>query len=175
MSNHGHTVYYYCKQCLHAYKTQELLDDHATGCCHAQRIKFRDDPRCRITNMQTQLPPSFVIYADTESILKPVEKDVDTTQDVEVGGESSSHVFKEHIPFSLTYHVVSSVDSNCSRPLVIYRGDFYVICSRKLSSCLTCEYIATPKPMLLTATELRSFNNATTCHICTKPLGDDKV
>ena len=37
------------------------------------------------------------------------------------------------------------------------------------------EYIAPPKPMLLTATEFRSFNNATTCHICTKPLGDDKV
>ena len=37
------------------------------------------------------------------------------------------------------------------------------------------EYIATPKPMLLTVTELRSFNNTTTCHICTKPLGDDKV
>ena len=29
--------------------------------------------------------------------------------------------------------------------------------------------------MLLTATELRSFNNDTTCHICTKPPGDDKV
>ena len=29
--------------------------------------------------------------------------------------------------------------------------------------------------MLLTGTELRSFNNATSCHICTKPLGDDKV
>ena len=37
------------------------------------------------------------------------------------------------------------------------------------------KYIATPKPRLLTATELQSFNNATTCHICTKPLGDDKV
>ena len=37
------------------------------------------------------------------------------------------------------------------------------------------EYIAAPKPMLLTATKLRSFNNATTCHVCTKPLGDDKV
>ena len=36
------------------------------------------------------------------------------------------------------------------------------------------EYIAT-QPMLLTATELRSFNNATTCHICIKPLADDKV
>ena len=37
------------------------------------------------------------------------------------------------------------------------------------------EYVATPNAMLLTVTELRSFNNATTCHICTKPLGDDKV
>ena len=37
------------------------------------------------------------------------------------------------------------------------------------------DYIATQKPMPLPATELRSFNNATTCHICTKPLGDDKV
>ena len=37
------------------------------------------------------------------------------------------------------------------------------------------EYIATPKPMLLTATESRSFDNTTICHICTKPLEDDKV
>ena len=37
------------------------------------------------------------------------------------------------------------------------------------------EYIAAPKPMLLTATESRSFVNTTSCHICTKPLGDDKV
>ena len=37
------------------------------------------------------------------------------------------------------------------------------------------EYIATPKPMLFTSTELGSFNNATASHICTKPLGDGKV
>ena len=37
------------------------------------------------------------------------------------------------------------------------------------------EYISTPNPMLLAATELQSFNTATTCHICTKPFGDDKV
>ena len=29
--------------------------------------------------------------------------------------------------------------------------------------------------MLLTATESQSFTNATICHICTKPLGGDKV
>ena len=55
MSNHGYTVYC-CKQCLHAYSTQELLDTHATDCCHAQRTKFPDDSRCRFTNIQKQLP-----------------------------------------------------------------------------------------------------------------------
>ena len=43
-----------------------------------------------------------LVYADFESILKPVDADVDTTQGVEVGGESSSHVFQEHIPCSFT-------------------------------------------------------------------------
>ena len=37
------------------------------------------------------------------------------------------------------------------------------------------KYIATPKPMLLTATESQSFTTTTTCHICTKPREDDKV
>ena len=35
------------------------------------------------------------------------------------------------------------------------------------------EYIAIPKPMLLTATELRSFNNVTTCHICLEMITCD--
>ena len=37
------------------------------------------------------------------------------------------------------------------------------------------EYIASPKPMLLTATELRAFTSTATCHLCTKTLGTDKV
>ena len=78
MSIHSHGVYC-CKQSLHAYKTQELLDVHATDCCRAQRTKFLDDPRCR-----------FIIQK---------------------------------------------------------------------------QYIASPEPMLLTATELLSFNNATTFHM----------
>ena len=82
VSNHGHTVYC-CKQCIHAYSTQELLDAHATDCCQAQRTKFPNDPRCRFTNIQKQLPAPFVVYADFESILKPVDKYVDTTQGVE--------------------------------------------------------------------------------------------
>ena len=60
----------------------------------------------------SQLLAPFVVYAD--SILKPVDKDVDTTQGVEVGGESSFHVFQEHLPCSFAYNVVSRVDPNFS-------------------------------------------------------------
>ena len=170
---------YCCKQCLHAYKTQELLDAHVTDCCHAQRTTFPDDPRCRFTNIQKQLPAHFVVYADFESILKPVDKDVDTTEGVEVCGESSSHVFQVHILCSFAYKVVSSVDPNFSRPLVMYRGENaaekFVRDLQQEGRQLFDEYIATPKSMLLIATELQSFNSGTTYHICTKPLGDNKV
>ena len=178
MSNHSHDVYC-CKQCLHAYTTRELLDAHATDCCHAQRTKFPDDASCRFTNIQKQLPAPFVVYADFESILKPADKDIDTTQGVAVGLESSSNVFQEQIPCRFAYKVVSSVDPNFLRPLVMYRGENaaekLVRDLQQEAKQLFDEYIATPKPMLLTAKELRSFNNATTCHIGTNPLGDDKV
>ena len=177
ISNNEHVVCC-CKQGLHAYSTQELLDAHATECRHGQRTKFPDDPRCRFTYIQKQLPAPFVVYADFDSILKPVDKDVDTLQGVEVDVESLSHVFQEHIPCSFAYKVVSSVDPNFSRPLVMYGGENdtekFIRDLQQEAKQLFDEYIATPKPMLLTATELRSVN-ATPCHICTKPLVDDKV
>ena len=64
-------------------------------------------------------------------------------------------------------------------PLVMYRGeDADEMFARKLqleAKQLFDEYIAIPRPMLLTATESQSFTDTTICHICTKPLGGDKV
>ena len=73
-------------------------------------------PRGRFTNIQKQLPAPFVVYADFESIIKPVNEDADVTQGVDT--ESSSHIFQEHIPCSLVYKIVSSVNPDFSRPLV---------------------------------------------------------
>ena len=66
---------------------------------------------------------TFCSICRLESILEPVDKDLDTTQGVEVSGESSSHVFQEHIPCSFADKVVSSVDPKFSRPLVMYRSE----------------------------------------------------
>ena len=65
------------------------------------------------------------------------------------------------------------------RPLVIYRGEDaaekFVRKLQQEAKQLCDEYIATPEPVIFTMTDSLSFNNATTCHICTKPLAKDKV
>ena len=129
--------------------------------------------------MQKQVRTPFVVYVDFESILKPVNGDVVATQGVDIGIESTTHVFQEHIPCSFAYKIVSSVDPDLSRPLVMYRGevaaDMFVHKLQLEAEEMFDVYIATPKPKLLTATELQSFASATICHICAKPLVGDKV
>ena len=178
LSSHGHATYC-CKKCLHPYSSKELLAAHAVDCCHILRTKFPKDPRCRFTNIQKQLPAPFVVYADFESILKPANEDVDVTQVVDTGAESSTTVFQEHIPSSFAYKIVSSVDPDFSRPLVMYRGEDAAekfVRDLQLEAKQLCEeYIVKPKPMLFTATDSLSFVKTTTCHICTEQLGDDKV
>ena len=55
-----------------------------------------------------------MVYADFESILK---------QGVDTGTKASTHAYQEHIPCSFAYKILSSVDPNFSRPLVMYRGN----------------------------------------------------
>ena len=61
----------------------------------------------------------------------------------------------------------------------MYRGEDAAenfVCDWQLEAKhLFDEYIAAPKPMLLTAAESRWFANTTICHICTKRFGDDKM
>ena len=109
LSNHNGATYC-CKKCLHAYSSKELLAEHTLDCFHVQRTKFPKDPRCRFTNIQKQLPAPFVEYADFESILEPVNEDVDVTQGVVTVAKSSTTVYQEHVPCSFAYKIVSSVD-----------------------------------------------------------------
>ena len=88
-----------------------MLTAHSADCCHVQRTKFSKDPICHFTNIQKQLQAP-VVFADFESIMKPVNGSVDVTRGVGVGVgvESSATVFQGHIPCSFAYKIVSSVD-----------------------------------------------------------------
>ena len=158
-----------CKKCLHAYSTHELLAKHSEACCHAQNFRFPRDPRCRLTNIQKQLTAPFVVYADFESVLKPLSG-IDTTQGVGVGEESSTTAFQEHVACSFAYKIVSSVDHDFSRPVVMYCGEDaaekFVRDLQKEAKQLNINYIKTPKPMIFSIEDSLTYTAATTCHIC---------
>ena len=103
LSNHQHFADC-CKQCLHTYTFQELLGAHSTDCCHTQRTKFPEEPRCRFTNIQKQLPAPFIVCGDFESVSKPIG-DVDITQGLAVGNDRGPayQVLQEHALCSFVY------------------------------------------------------------------------
>ena len=77
------------------------------------------------------------------------------------GGESSSRAFIEQLPCSFAYKIVSSVEPNLSKPLVVHRGDDAAeMFVRRLQE---------------EAVWLHSFHTAINCHRCNQPLGVDKV
>ena len=109
----------------------------------------------------------------------PVIEGVDVTQGVSTGTASSATVYQEHVPCSFAYEVVSSVDPDFSRPLVLYRGedaaDKFVHDLQQEAKQLCDDYIATPNTMIFSTADSLSFTNATTCHIFAKPLPGDRV
>ena len=61
----------------------------------------------------------------------------------------------------------------------MYRGedaaDKFVRDLQQEENQLGDEYIATPNTMIFSTADSLSFTNATTCHICAKPLAGDRV
>ena len=119
-------------------------------CVHVQLAKFPNDPRCRFTNIQKQLPAPFVVCADFESVLKPL-RDMDTTQGVEEEGKPSIVPYQEHIASSFAYKIVSSVVPDFNKPIVWYRGevaaDEFVRVFQREAEKLCTDYIETPQEM----------------------------
>ena len=122
-----------------------------------------------------------MVYADFESVLKPLS-DCDTTQGVTMGEEPSTTAFQEHVPCSFAYKIVSSVDADFSRPLVMYRGEDaaekFVRDLQREAKQLNVEYFKSPKPMMFSVEDSLAYTDATDateCHICAKPLADDCV
>ena len=164
-SSHEHSVYS-CKKCLHACTSAAVLERHMERCTHVQLAKFPKDPRCRFTNIQKQLPAPFVVYADFESVLKPLS-DMDTTQGVEEGGEPPIVPYQKHVACSFSYKIVSSVISDFYKPVVWYRGegaaDEFVRVLQREAEELCADYIETPQEMKFSVDDEVHFECAHKC------------
>ena len=171
---------YYCPFCLHGFVRQDLLDDHIELCSeHApQRVELPSEGNnsLKFENFSKQLKVPFVIYADFECLLQPIED----SQSPKSENTSYTTAYQEHIPTGFAYYVVSVDENLSSKEPVLYRGPnaaevFLQYLQEEETNIF--EILEEVIPLHMTDEDKRNFNSATVCHICEQEFdpGDEPV
>ncbi|KAK5647553.1 hypothetical protein RI129_002445 [Pyrocoelia pectoralis] len=185
LSKHNGVIYL-CDGCLQYFPSSERLWRHSVFDCNyvstlvpttESIITKWGQPSfqnlLKFDNYQNKIKHPFVVYADFESLLKPIEGPQPnplfpfTTQTV------------EHEPYSFAYYIKCSFDDRFSK-FRTFRGQN---ASRQFVSMLENDIktlydqnFKNSKPLpILTAEEKTKIDNAILCWICEKPLQDVRV
>jgi hypothetical protein len=106
---------YVCPQCIHPFTIKESFENHLSDCAKQkrQKISFPEENRDKLfwkSYSKTEFCP-FVIYADFESYLSPVESST----------EGSTRVVIEHIPSRFCTYTISRDKAYRTEPF-LYSG-----------------------------------------------------
>jgi hypothetical protein len=164
-TNRSHV--FICPHCIHPYTTEESFNRHLPECSQHKRQKVslpKKDEKWLFwkSENKTEYCP-YVIYADFESYLSPVQQG---------GGKG---VVNEHIPSGFCCYTVSRDEEFCSKP-VLYSGpncmdvffDHLLSEQRRISCILGVNYEMLP----LTLEEQARYDASTVCNCCHKPYTD---
>ena len=167
---------FYCPLCLHAFTKQSLLDKHGTLCKkHSPQkvvLPTIDKSELKFKNFHKQQKLKFVIYADFESLLIPLDKEEQLLS--ETTCTTKTH---KHVPCAFSYIVVSSFKKLCKAP-VVYRGKdavdkFIQYLQREEDEILDTLYRY--KPLKMTEKDWDVFLKSDTCHICNKKIAKNTI
>ncbi|XP_050517398.1 uncharacterized protein LOC126892024 [Diabrotica virgifera virgifera] len=172
---------YLCDGCLQFFVCEEKLDNHQNNdCSHIYTELPTTKPKInkfgemvpenilKFINIQKMLPVPFVIYADFESLLKPIDH-------VEpFNGNSYSVKTAEHQAYSFAFYLKCNYDDSLSK-LIKYEGqDAPKVFIQKLDDLvheLYNNHLKHIKPMSpLTKEEIEKHETATECYLCGKPF-----
>ena len=72
--------YYFCINCLHGFRTEKSRDKHYGNCIDHEAVKTEmpqreEDKYVQYHDGQKQFKVPFIMYADFESILEPMERE----------------------------------------------------------------------------------------------------
>ena len=168
ISKHNGRVYI-CRRCLNPFPKEESLKRHEEYCktndCISLKMPTKDNNKLSFKNhWKTERVP-FIIYADTEALLKPI-------QNCESDPKNKyTQKYQKHEPISFSYYI------KCS-----YRDDFFeprtytgIDAMEKFVKWIEQNIANTPSvEMIFGEEEADRFNKAGNCWICGKEL-EDKV
>lgn len=164
-----HSMLYFCDDCLLFFPTDNKLNNHI--CSGVTTVLPDQGSYLEFKNFNRKQDVPFVIYADFETLLKPIE-----TCEPDLSCSFTLNR-KQHIPAAFAYNIVCSFDStlNC---FVNYRGRD---CVQKFLKCLyedierIFEILSVELPMIFTEKDAEMHAHADVCHICNNLLLLDKV
>ena len=168
-----------CERCLNYFGTQKLLDTHSELCRDHEAVREKlpkDETFLSFKNHHKKMDMPFVIYADFESIIKPLH----TVQPNPMNCYTEKK--QKHIPVSFCYFVKCSFDDRHSK-LVEYTAksedeDVAQIFVDMLEEEVKAIYKNhPPKKMIFTNKDVEVFEKAKCCWLCggAFEMGDEKV
>ena len=162
---------YFCDRCLNPFWCEQSLNKHLEYCSNHEAVKIEMPKKGDILKFKNHCNSErvpFIIYADIESLIKPIESCEPCSQ--------SSKKYQKHEPISFSYYI-KCFDDNVFKPVLrTYTGEDAM---QKFVEWLEKDVIKIaniPKvAMIFGKEEAERFNKETKCWICEEDLGYDKV
>ena len=163
---------YFCLNCLIGYDSQEKLDRHKEYCSEKESIKINMPPPNTYLNFKNFVNSEkapFTIYADFESLVKPIVDKQNPDPNT-----SYTNKYQEHEPVSYVYYIKSfneDVYKSRLRSYVKEKEEDLEIVDHFINQLEEDVKIISKlgnKKMIITEEEEEQFKQATHCWICGK-------
>ena len=173
----SHHKKHFCLRCIQPFTSEVCLEAHKRDCLiinGTQKIEMpKEGSQVYFWNHKKRLPIPFVIYADFEALTRKIDSCSP------VGDKSYTQAYQKHEACGFGYKVVCHYDQKYSKPTVIYRGenviqkfirDLFLEVS-DLQKIIESDF---QKPLIMTESDEKDFQNAKKCWICQKRYKRDE-
>ena len=171
MNSKSNPSQHFCSNCLQGSKLEESRDNHYEYCSSNESVRIEmptRNPIVKYSKGQHQFRVPFIMYADFQSILEPIDGPSNNPN------QSSSRGVNSHKPSGWCLHSKFGY-GNVKKPTTQYRGPDCVekFCEHITSEAERLDTSFPEVPMIpLTTEQLKEFKRATKCHICFKEFKD---
>ena len=167
---------HFCTNCLQGFPTEKSRSEHHSYCRHNEAVRIEmpvKKPIVEYSDGQYQFKVPFMMYADFESTLEPIQgasndPGISSTRGVNVHTPSGWCVYSKF--------AYGQVSNPCSQYRCLNCVEKF--CEHVISEAKRLYRSFPEKPMTpLTKLQIKEYNKARECHICFKPFGknDRKV
>ena len=170
----GHRTKFYCKKCFGLFRSEVTFQRHKEICDQSDVAKViysfpSQGTILKFKNTRFMTKTPFVIYADFESLLLPINAENKHNKRTE------TEAYQYHQPCAAAFYVVSQYEEIYPNHFESFTGkdvvEWFVSQLLKVTKEIT-EIMENVKPIEMTPEDWNSFNQETICCICQKPFDE---